>query len=347
MSERWTEAVAAVAARWEDPEHPPRAEAAAQTLAAENTFTEEGVAFVVNHAMHGLAEPALRMWIGDAAFSGTAAVLSLGRSPLEGLHDALAAVLLGGRARVSVVPASPALLPAFFAGVQEAVGEKRVAFAPQPAAFDGADVALGTGTQDEHAAWSRLADRHGIPEDRRLFRPVRFGVAVMDGKEDRAALSGLAEDVLLHDGAAPRSARLLWAPADLSPDPLLDALAAAREMLPAHPATDGRLAMPAAFLKAAKQSHAVGPGFLVSRGDPAVQDGAHLRWAEYDALSEVAGWLAEHEAEVGFVTTRPALAEALRAARLPAGIPVIEPGDAHRPSLEEAASGAVPFLSAG
>lgn len=317
-----------VAARWTDPEHDRRAEAEAETLDAENTFTEEGLAFAVNQAMEVLAEDAFAAWIGetDAAEPVRLALFTTGNSPLEGLFEATAAWLLGHEVTMTPPAASPALLPAFFGELAAVHGEPVVRFAPRPRLLDDAEAVLGTGSEADRRSWAQLADRHGIRA--RYVVPDRLGVAVLDGREDAAARSGLAEDLLLHDGATPQNVRLVFAPDDLDPDAVLDTMAALREEIPAHSGTDGRLAMPTAFLASAKQPHATGPGFLVSKGDAEPQSGAHIRWVGYAALSEVVAWLDGRDA---FVAATPAVAEALRDAGLPDATPVLGFGDAHRP----------------
>lgn len=331
MADAWIRALEAVAGRWTDPDHPPRAEAAERTLAADNPFTEASVAFDVNVAAALVAEGRLAAWVRSAGVRGEGAearvaVLSGGRTPTEGLLEAAAAAVAGHAVLLEGPDASPALAQAFFDEVAEEAGQARVRVVARPAVLVGADAVLGLANPDEQIAWSRAAERAGIAPERRLWMPAGWGVGVLDGRESRAELSGLAEDALLHEGATPRSVRLLWAPADLEPDPLLDTLAAFRATYPPHPRTEGRLRMPAAFLEATRQPMALGPGFLVSKGDPAPQPGAHLRWVPYVDLDDVTAWLRVQAPVGGFVATRPALAERMRAA----GLPVLGFGDAHR-----------------
>jgi len=316
-------ALADVAARWTDPEHPPRQRATEEALAGDARFTEEGIAFAVNHGADLIASGELETWAGTASGARSVGVLVAGRAPWEGVLEAAAALAAGHRV-VLARPAGP-LAEAFFRDVGEGVtlGSRDDVF--------GADAVIGLGTAAEVATWAETAEKHGIAPERRLFREVLPGVAVLDGREDAAALSGLAEDLLLHEAAPPGAVRLVWAPDGLDPDALLDQLSGFREVFPAHPSTDGALAMRAAFLAAARQPHASGPGFLVSKGAPEEQDGTHVRWVGYADVSEPAAWVAEHRDRAGAVTARPAVADALRAAGLPADVPVLAPGDAHRP----------------
>jgi hypothetical protein len=133
----------------------------------------------------------------------------------------------------------------------------------------------------------------------------------------------------------------VWAPANLSPDGLLDAFAGFRELFPPHPATDAALKMPAAVLAGVRAPHALGPGFLVSKGDPEAQaPPVHVRWTAYSALAEVDAWLSGHADDVGAVVAAPRVA-----ARLDWRGPVIAPGEVHRPPVCGGPGETDPFLS--
>lgn len=321
-----------VAQRWTDPDHPPRAMAVAETLAADNRFTVESLAFAVNHAADLVASGGIDSWLGDTpAGEGVVAVISRGRTPLEGFFIAAAAVASGYRVRLALAAASPALLAAFLEEVGTEHGEEVAEAVPERAVMEGALAVLARGTESDLPGWRLRAEESGIDSKHTLLLPEGLGVAVVDGSEDRAALSGLAEDLLLHEGGTPENARVVFAPAELEPDALLEALAGFRELHPPHPHTDGSLAMQVGFLGAAKQPHAVGPGFLVSKNEEAEpQDGAHLRWTPYADPADVVATLTTR-GDIAFVAARPRVAEELRQRGLPAGVPVIGFGDAHRP----------------
>ncbi len=328
------EAVARAAVAWRDPAHPARAGAAAQSLEAPNRFTEEALAFAINQQMHALRREALYAWIGGrrARTARTVGVLHPGNVPLAGLQDLLAVVLTGHRYRGALSSKSPYLLPAFAEEVrQEGAGDVPVASAEAEALFAGAQAIIATGN-DETRAWAEAqCEAHDIPPARRLLRGRRYAAAVIDGHESEDEREGLAEDVLLHEGYGCRNVALLWAPAGLSPDPYLKALAAFRGVFPVHPALPGALQMQQAFLEATDQPHAYGEDleFLVSRGAPDVQRPGHLRWTAYDDLDEVRDWIEAHRGRLQLVVARSSLAE-----RLPASLPLTPPGTAQRPPLD-------------
>lgn len=327
------EAIAAAAAEWQSPDHPPRAEAVSATLKAPNRFTEQAIAFAINQQMAELTVPALEDWVRGrwASRTQTVGVLNAGNIPLVGLQDLLAVVLTGHTYVGSLSSKSPHLMPAFVTEIRQHASDVPVTFVDADALFQHADALIATG-QHETIQWvADQCDTHGIPSNRRLLRGHRYGVAVIDGNEDEDEREQLAEDMLLHEGAGCRSVAIVWAPEELNPDPFLSAMARFRGVFPVHPDLPGTLQMQQAFLDATDQSHAYGEGleFLLSRGAPEPQRPGHIRWAEYEALDDVSAWLDEHEAGLQHVTARGDLAR-----RLEVPMPIAPLGTAQRPSLD-------------
>jgi hypothetical protein len=334
-------AISDVAAAWRDPDYSARESAVQATLEVSNRFTEEGLAFALNHLTHQIRPTTLRDRLAQHAASEarTVGVVCAGEAPLDGLTAALAAVLVGHRVIVRPALDSPALLPAFLGAVEELAEHEAVRFADLDGLLSEAEAIVVSGDEELIDDLTARAEAAGIPAARRWLRRRGFAVAVIDGKEDAEARSGLAEDLLLHEGVGHRAPSVVWAPAGLDPDGLLDTLAGFRELYPPHPDTDGSLRMATAFLVAAKQPHATGPGFLLSKGEPEPQAAAHIRWAEYASLDDIADWLRSHRAAAEFVVARPDVSAALDT-----DVPVVEPGDAHRPPLFD--DGLLAFLVA-
>lgn len=271
-------------------------------------------------------------------------------SPVDGLREVVAAILVGARVWSLLPPESTAIVPAFYETLREIVEEidgtsvdiacaRTVNELDKGAAAVGEDAApvvcISTGSCE--SVLKPWCEDHAF---RWIDASVGCSVGIIDGSEPDEVRHNLAEDTLLHEGAPQRSLRILWAPNELTPDPVLQAMADFRGVFPAHDSTPGSLEMRRAFLEAADQSHAYAAGmqFLVSRGDPEPQDGAHLRWSEYDDLEDVAAWVTEHAEEIYAIAVRPSLAdrlpEALQAEALHEhGIQCIEPGHVHRRPL--------------
>ncbi len=327
------DAVVGAAERWRDPGCVARARAARRTLSAPNRFTEEALAFAINQQMHQVTHRELDNWLrGRRAQSALrVGVLNAGNIPLAGLQDFLAVVLTGHEYIGVCSSKSPALLPAFAECIGQAAPGIRARFRAAGEMWAEAEAVVATGS-DATGGWIREQARaHALPERRLLARGHTFAVAVVDGKESRRDLEGLAEDILLHEGMGCRSVALLWAPQGISPDAMLESLAAFRSVFPAHSSTPGALSMQKAFLQSLGVPHAYGDGleFLVSRGAPEPKGPAHLRWAEYDSLREVEDYMETEGAAIQLVVARPGLAARLRMPR-----EAQPPGSAHRPRLD-------------
>ena len=326
-------AVARVAEAWQDPAHPPRAEAAEQTLHAPNRFTEEALAFAVNQQMSLLSPEAMAAWMAGrrAVAPCVVGVLNAGNIPMVGLQDFLAVVLMGHRYLGTVSSKSPVLLPAFVAALRQELPSLPARFAAIDDVWAQAEALIATGSEETRAWVEAQSTLHGIPAARCLLRGHRYAVAVIDGHETETERDGLAEDALLHEGLGCRNLAVVFAPKNLKPDPYLESFAAFRGVFPPHPDTPGALSMQQAFLEALDLPHAYGDGleFLLSKGEPDVQGPAHLRWVEYDDIREVGGWLSRHQSDLQLVAARPALA-----AHLPPTLSLDSPGEAQRPPLD-------------
>jgi hypothetical protein len=330
------EALVDVAADWREPDHPSREEAIAETLEAPNRWTEEALDYSLNRWMQRLTQEALTGWLETPApdVPTTIGVLHGSAAPLDGLRDAVA-VWTSGQAYLGCLPeASPALLPAFTDEVQERAEDVQATFVEEEALFERASAVMAQLDRDGHDAVREQCDDHDIPEERRLIRPSRLVVAVLDGHESDDARGGIAEDVLLYEGGGHRRLSILWAPTDLSPDPYLEAMARFRGVFPAHPDTPGALQMQKAFLEARDEPRAFAEGleFLVSRGAPEIPSpNGHIRWSEYEDLGEVDDWIRDQgEAPLYAVVARAPLHD-----QLPASWPLRTPGGLHIPPLDD------------
>lgn len=292
---RRIQAIAAVAARWQDPDDAGRSQAVEQLLAGGEPYTEEGLAFALNHLMHHLTEEALQAHTRvPHSESQTISLTADDHAPLALFPAILALVLRGYHAHIDASHPTFALLRAFWDEV---------------AAVEGDDGIFGKVTEATPV----------------IAIPKKQAVAILDGKEQRQARENLAEDVLLHDGQADANVALLWAPEALAPDAYLEAFAQFRAIFPVHPRTTGRLKMQQAFLKAQDTPHAYGEGweFLLSKGEPVFQPAGHVRWVPYASLAEVEKWLRERKAAVSYLASRKAFVQ-------PSDVPAIDLGMTHR-----------------
>ena len=325
------EALATVARRWRDADHPPRAEAREETLRAPNRWSEPALDHALDRWMEQLTPEALGEWLEPSpAGTATVAVLNGEGDPFGGFREALATWALGFDYVGAVSEASPALLPAFASEVSSRLSALEVDFAPVEEAVARADAVIADPI-DRVDSVETLCDEAGVPASRRLLRDPTLSVGLVDGHESEDERERLAEDMLLYEGHGPRRLAILWAPREHSPDAYLEAMARFRGLFPAHEKTPGALQMQQAFLEARDAPHAYAEGleFLVSRGDPAPQKPCHIRWAEYDDLEEVDAWVRERT-DLHAVIARRHLHD-----QCPEDWPLRTPGGVHIPRLRD------------
>ena len=321
--------LASVAARWLDPDDDIRQDAIERTLDADNRFTEAAVNFAVNQQMSLLTPEALTAWQANLGWSPgqRVAVLNPGNIPFVELQD-LVAVLLSGRTWVGTVSSrSPALLPAFVSDLLEVDSSIPADLAAWEDALGGADRLIASGSDATMDAIREAADEEGLSADRCWFRGHRISVAVLNGQEAQDDLVDLAEDALLHEGLGCRNVSIVFAPASMPIDPVLDAMATFRGLFEAHERTVGQLKMQQALLQAVGVPHAWAEGhqFLISRGEADPQGPAHIRWVPYAHREEAEAWIAGHHTSIQGVFSTMKLASA--------SVPVEPLGFAQRPSL--------------
>lgn len=338
-------AIASVAKKWSNPDYPRRRESVSKTLEAPNKFTEESIAFSINHFTSLLTESAIKAWIASRFSNVPKKISVVHRSgvPIWDVRDMLAVLLVGHEYRGHVSDSSPFLIQDFAADLQREL-DLPVTFCDLSELFQGADAAIAFTNEEEIATIVDLCERHQLPENSRLLVESRRSVSVIDGRETEEEREGLAEDVLLFEGYGSRSVAMIWSPKNLSPDRYLDSFALFRAVFPVHPSVPGSLRMQLAFLKARNQPHAYGENleFLISKGEPEIQLPGHVRWVEYDDLEQVRSWIKEKQDKIELISTRQDIA-----ARLKIDKPTVRPGESHRPPLDWQNAGIdiVEFLS--
>jgi hypothetical protein len=317
-----------------------------ETLDAPNRWTEEALAHVLNRRMQSITVEAVDDWLGSVPDepAQTVAIRFGTAGPVDGMRMALAA-WARGHTTVGVCPeASPALLPAFAEDLSEALPSLDASFGDEAEALAAADCLLARPDGPEDAdALREACDHHGLSSAHRLLQGPVYSVGMVDGHETDDERERLAEDMLLLDGTGRRRLAILWAPEGLSPDAYLQSMAHFRGLYPAHPDTPGTLQMQQAFLEAQDQSHAYAEDlqFLVSRGEPARQKSAHVRWVEYTDREEVEAWLDEQGDDVAALIARRHLHDQVSPTSL-----LRTPGGVHVPPLDDPEGRAiVQFLS--
>ena len=335
----FADALRHVATDWTDPDHASRAEAAAACVERSNTLTEPAVTFALNQFMDQLADDGAAAW-GDGTADTPAAIGVVVDDPVptEMLRRACAVWGAGHRLVARSDAAAIPIVQAFAQALRAEDARAEVRWVDADDVYARADALLALPTADTVDAVREQIDAHGFKDAHVHLTPPTYSVAVLDGEETEDEREDLAEDVLLYEGRSRRNVALVWAPHDQNPDPYLEGMAQFRAVVPAHASTPGALELPKALLEAQDASHAYADGlqFLLSRGDPDPQPGAHVRWTEVDALDAVHDWIHAHDAVLHAVVARPALHD-----RLDVAVPLLPPGHVHRPAVPDAEDRAV------
>ncbi len=331
--------VVRTAARWQDPDYPPRVRAAIRTMQEGNRFTEEALAFAINHEMRQITERSLAHWVAGRVVEEprTVGVLNAGNIPLVGLQDFLGVLLSGNHYRGACSSRSPYLLPAFMRDLKDELPALPAEFTEVDSLFASCNAIIASGSETTMEWVRKQSSAAGIANTQLLLRGHGFAVAVVDGNESQEELEGLSEDILLHEGMGCRNVALLWAPQALSPDSMLESMAAVRAVFPAHKRTPRALSTQQALLRGLNIPHTDGEGlgFLLSKGEPEPQGPGHVRWTAYETMQDVRDYLIHQEKYIELVIASPRLS----------GIPnAALAGSAQRPSLGWQA-GTIDFLS--
>ena len=330
MKDEIIQALCTVGEAWLDTDYPVREDAVERTLSADNRFTEAAIAFAVNQQMSLLSKEALLSWQSALGWneSETIGVLNPGNIPFVELQDFLA-VILSGRTYVGTVSSkSPALFPAFLADLLEECPAIAADLTDLDDVIESCDRLIAAGSDETMAQVRSMLEREGKEVSESWFRGHRFSVAVLHGRESEDDLVGLAEDALLHEALGCRNVSIIFAPASMPIDPVLDALAAFRGLFEAHDSTKGTLNMQQAFLGALKVPHAFADDhqFLLSRGEAETQQPGHLRWVPIGHQREAEAWIAEHSQSIQSVFSNVQVSSS--------GLPVGPLGTAQRPPLD-------------
>ena len=299
-------AIVETATAWCDPFHTTRLNAVEQALEVAGRFTEESLAFAVNHYMSSLRVVTSEQWSGllnPPNSSRSIVLIHQGTAPLEELYLWVIITSMGHLCTGMYESTPPVLLLSFAKEVAQKTQNEPFRWVSKHDSLNEDSVVI----EVSNSPWE-LVEEHCRRESEYggsdcYLSERRFSIAILSGNESKQERLDLAEDVLLYEGMGENNVRIIWAPAELNPDPYLEAFAFFRSVFPVHERTAGSLQMRKAFLAAYDQPHAYGEGleFLVSKGDAECQEPCHIRWAPYKSLSEFHAWLRKNERKVQYI----------------------------------------------
>ncbi len=255
-----------------------------------------------NIARDMLSREALTAWLGrypglPVAAARNVLVIMAGNIPFVGMHDLVCVLAAGHRAIVKPSSRDRENMEWVVDQLLDIDPKLQLSTLPPSAKLSTkVDAVIAMGSDATIAAIA--ASHPGIPT---LLRGNRSSLAVLTGRETRAELEGLADDVLMYSGLGCRSVSLLWVPRGYDFGPLGEVLRRREATLP--DIWRGSLRQTRALMRMTATPHLdTGAALLIENRDFPSQPGV-LNYTFYDDPAEVAEWIAEHDDEIQCVAT--------------------------------------------
>lgn len=187
-------------------------------------FTEPEVRRQLHALGEMLDEEELQTWTSNYALSDgfvekRVAIVMAGNVPMVGFHDLLCVLVSGMRAELKLSSDDNQLLPAFLEAMRKWAPDlvERVSIHHRP--FKNFDAVIATGSNNTARYFE-----HYFANKPRIIRKGRTSVAVLDGNEDKEALSLLGHDVFDYFGLGCRNVTKLYLPRGFDLDRFFDAI---------------------------------------------------------------------------------------------------------------------------
>ncbi|WP_445385103.1 acyl-CoA reductase [Robiginitalea sp. IMCC44478] len=201
---------------------------------AENAwFTESEILFALHSWAGNLREETLRGWLERYALPAqkplTVALIMAGNIPLVGFHDFLSVLVCGHKALVKCSAKDQRLLPFLAQKLMEYDPDLKGCMEFTTGQLGSFDAVIATGSNNT----SRYFEYY-FADKPHIIRKNRNSVAVLNGKETQADLSGLATDVFRYFGMGCRSVSKLYVPGNYDFSDLFKAFYEFRDVINHH-----------------------------------------------------------------------------------------------------------------
>ncbi|WP_445382263.1 acyl-CoA reductase [Robiginitalea sp. IMCC43444] len=201
---------------------------------AENAwFTEAEILFALHSWAGNLREETLSDWLGRYTLPAqnplTVALIMAGNIPLVGFHDFLSVLVCRHKALVKCSAKDQRLLPFLAQKLMEYDPDLEGCMEFTTGQLDNFDAVIATGSNNT----SRYFEYY-FADKPHIIRKNRNSVAVLNGKETQADLSGLASDVFRYFGMGCRSVSKLYVPGNYDFSDLFKAFYEFRDVINHH-----------------------------------------------------------------------------------------------------------------
>ncbi|MBW4360094.1 acyl-CoA reductase [Flavobacterium taihuense] len=186
-------------------------------------YTPEQVYFSIQSWADALTEKKLSQWLSNYDFSAVkpkkVALILAGNIPLVGFHDFLSVLITGHDVLVKTSSNDQHLLPflANYLIASEPELKNKITFVEGK--LEGFDAVIATGSNNT----ARYFEYY-FKDKPSIIRKNRNSIAILNGKETKAQMTALGEDIFRYFGLGCRNVSKLFVPKDYSFEPFFEAI---------------------------------------------------------------------------------------------------------------------------
>lgn len=196
-------------------------------------FTEEFTKNALQALGNSLKRSSLEKWVSAYDLSPekqkTIGVVMAGNVPAVGFHDFLSVLISGHRLLAKLSSDDNRLLPAIAELLMAIEPDFKSAIHFTEERLHHFDAIIATGSNNTSRYFEYYFGKYP-----HIIRKNRNGIAVLDGKETKEQLEGLADDIFLYYGMGCRNVSKVFVPADYNFTPLLEVLAQRKSIAENH-----------------------------------------------------------------------------------------------------------------
>lgn len=196
-------------------------------------FTEENIVFALNSWSQALTEENLIKWTSEYTFKEeapkTIAVVMAGNIPLVGFHDFLSVLITGNHVQAKMSSSDSVLLTFVTKLLLEIAPDFKKAITFTKEKLENFDAVIATGSNNTAKYFDHYFSRYP-----HIIRKNRNSVAVITGKETKAQMEALADDVFRYFGLGCRNVSKVYLPEVYDLDHFFNAMFSWKEVINNH-----------------------------------------------------------------------------------------------------------------
>lgn len=193
-------------------------------------FTPDNLRYAFRSWSQALSEANLKKWVSNYSIKDhdpkTIGIVMAGNVPLVGFHDFLSVLITGNKVHAKLSSNDKYLLPFLAEYLQVIAPDLKgfISFTEGP--FKGFDAVIATGSNNTARYFEYYFEKYP-----HIIRKNRNAVAVLNGKESKAELKGLANDIFRYFGLGCRNVSKLFVPEGYNFDAFFNAVYEWKEVI--------------------------------------------------------------------------------------------------------------------